>query len=163
GLPVVGHIPALVPIDDVIKERQRTVEHLSGVTHGILMACSSDPTARQRAATALVPDDFFRLPRLTMSAAHLTPLLSGFEATRCVGVARRMREAGSWQVPTLVMWKLWATTGADYPETPSTDDVSARRRLYRTMLEITRILHREHVPIMVGTDNVGSIHDELAL
>ena len=48
GLPVVGHIPALVPIEDVIKERQRSVEHLGGLTHGILMACSHDSAARQR-------------------------------------------------------------------------------------------------------------------
>jgi imidazolonepropionase-like amidohydrolase len=163
GLSVVGHIPALVPIDDVIKERQRSVEHLGGTTHGLLMSCSRDRNARERAAAALVPNDFFRLPRVTMSAAHLTSLLDGFDATQCAGVARRLSEAGSWQVPNLVLWRIWATTGADYPETPSAEDVAARARLYRTMLNLTRILHRENVPIMAGTDNIAPIHDELEL
>ena len=68
GLPVVGHIPTLVPIEDVIKERQRSVEHLGGLTHGILLACSRDSAARQRLAAALVPEDVGRLVRVSMSA-----------------------------------------------------------------------------------------------
>lgn len=162
GLPMVGHIPALVPIDDVIKEHQRSVEHLGGLTHAILMACSHDTTARQRAGAAIVPEDFFRLYRVTMSAAHLTPLLDGFDANRCAVLARRLRAAGSWQVPNLVLWKTWATTVPDASESPSEDDLAARRRLYRTMLDVTRILYREHVLLMAGTDEMGSIHDELA-
>jgi imidazolonepropionase-like amidohydrolase len=30
------------------------------------------------------------------------------------------------------------------------------------MIAITRILHAERVPIMAGTDNIESLHDELA-
>ena len=30
------------------------------------------------------------------------------------------------------------------------------------MIDITRILHAERVPMMAGTDNIQSIHDELA-
>ena len=68
GLPVVGHIPVLVPIEDVIKERQRDVEHLGGLTHGILMACSHGSAARQRLAAALVPEDVARCPRRNSGA-----------------------------------------------------------------------------------------------
>jgi imidazolonepropionase-like amidohydrolase len=157
GLPVVGHIPTLVPIEDVIKERQRSVEHLGGLTHGILVACSRDSAARQRLAAELVPEDVGRLTRRSMSADHLTPLLDGFDAAQCTAVARRLREAGVWQVPTLVMWKAWATPGR-----ASSVQLAAWQRLHRTMLDITRILHAERVPIMTGTDNIESIHDELA-
>ena len=161
GLPVVGHIPALVLIEDVIKERQRSVEHLGGLTHGILMACSHDSAARQRLAAALVPEDFFRLTRVSMSAEHLTPLLDGFDAAQCTAVARRLREAGVWQVPTLVLWKAWASTGPGSPRASSVE-LAARQRLNRTMIDITRILHAERVPIMAGSDNIQSLHDELA-
>ena len=164
GLPVVGHIPALVPIEDVIKERQRSVEHLGGLTHGILMACSRDSAARQRLAAALVPEDFARLVRVSMSAEHLTPLLDGFDAAQCTAVARRLREADVWQVPTLVLWKAWASTGPGSPRA-SVDQVAAWQRLNRTMIDITRILHAERVPMMAGTDNIQShagVHDELA-
>ena len=160
-LPVVGHIPALVPIEDVIKERQRSVEHLGGLTHGILLACSRDSAARQRLAAALVPEDFARLVRVSMSAEHLTPLLDGFDAAQCTAVARRLREAEVWQVPTLVLWKAWATSGPGSPRV-SADQFAAWQRLNRTMIDITRILHAERVPIMTGTDNIQSIHDELA-
>jgi imidazolonepropionase-like amidohydrolase len=165
GLPVVGHIPALVPIEDVIKERQRSVEHLGGLTHGILMACSHDSAARQRLAAALVPGDFARLVRVSMSAEHLTPLLDGFDAAQCTTVARRLREADVWQVPTLVLWKAWVSTG---PGRASVAQLAAWQRLNRTMIDITRILHAERVPMMTGTDNIefaiagGSLHDELA-
>lgn len=167
GLPVVGHIPALVPIEDVIKERQRSVEHLGGLTHGILLACSRDSAARQRLAAALVPEDFARLVRVSMSAEHLTPLLDGFDAAQCTAVARRLREADVWQVPTLVLWKAWATSGPGSPRA-SVAQVAAWQRLNRTMIDITRILHAERVPMMAGTDNIQfaiagwSIHDELA-
>lgn len=162
GLTIVGHIPALVTVDDVLREHQRSIDHLGGLTHGVLMGCSRDTKARQRVAAAIVREDFFRLYRVSMSAAHLTPLLDGFDANLCTALARRFRAAGSWHVPNLVLWKTWATKGADFPESPSNEDVIARHRLYRTMLEITRILHREQVPLMVGTDGIGSIHDELA-
>jgi imidazolonepropionase-like amidohydrolase len=161
GLPVVGHIPALVPIDDVIKERQRSVEHLGGLTHGILLACSRDSAARQRLAAALVPEDFGRLTRVSMSAEHLTPLLDGFDAAQCTAVARRLREADVWQVPNLVLWKAWATSGPGSPRV-SVAQLTARQRLHRTMIDITRILHAERVPIMAGTDTIQTIHDELA-
>ena len=166
GLPVVGHIPALVPIEDVIKERQRSVEHLGGPTHGILMACSRDSAARQRVAAALVPGDFGRLARVSMSAEHLTPLLDGFDAAQCAAVARRLREADVWQVPTLVLWKAMATSGPG-SRLPAAQ-LAAWQRLNRTMIDITRILHAERVPMMAGTDNIefaiagGSLHDELA-
>ena len=161
GLPVVGHIPVLVPIEDVIKERQRDVEHLGGLTHGILMACSHDSAARQRLAAALVPEDFARLGRVSMSAEHLTPLLDGFDAAQCTAVARRLREADVWQVPNLVLWKAWASTGPGSPRASSVQ-LAAWQRLNRTMIAITRILHAERVPIMAGTDNIESLHDELA-
>jgi imidazolonepropionase-like amidohydrolase len=161
GLPVVGHIPTLVPIEDVIKERQRSVEHLGGLTHGILMACSRDSAARQRLAPALVPEEFGRLVRVSMSAEHLTPLLDGFDAAQCTAVARRLREADVWQVPTLLLWKAWATAGPGAPRA-SGSQLAAWQRLNRTMIDIIRILHAERVPIMTGTDNVQSIHDELA-
>jgi imidazolonepropionase-like amidohydrolase len=166
GLPVVGHIPALVPIEDVIKERQRSVEHLGGLTHGILMACSHDSAARQRLAAALVPEEFGRLVRVSMSAEHLTPLLDGFDAAQCAAVARRLREADVWQVPTLVLWKAMATSGPG-SRVPAAQ-LAAWHRLNRTMIDITRILHAERVPMMTGADNIefaiagGSLHDELA-
>jgi imidazolonepropionase-like amidohydrolase len=46
--------------------------------------------------------------------------------------------------------------------------LAAWQRLNRTMIDITRILHAERVPMMTGTDNIefaiagGSLHDELA-
>jgi hypothetical protein len=148
----------LVPIEDVIKERQRSVEHLGSLTHGILMACSHDSAARPRLAAALVPEDFARLVRVSMSAEHLTPLLDGFDAAQCTAVARRLREAEVWQVPTLLLWKAWASTGPG-----SSVELAVWQRLNRTMIDITRILHAERVPMMAGTDNIQSLHDELAV
>jgi imidazolonepropionase-like amidohydrolase len=163
GLRVVGHIPAAVPIDDVIAERHHTIEHLGGLTHGILMACSRDIDARERAVAATVPEDFRRLFEVAMTAGHLTPLLDGFDADLCVVLARRLRTAGSWQVPTMVMWKAFARAAGTRMSKPLTaDDIAARRRLHSIMSEVTRIFHREGVPLMTGSDGIGSIHDELA-
>lgn len=159
-LPVVGHIPALLTVGDVIAARQRSVEHLGGLAHGLLMACSRDSGAHARLSDPLATKVFGRLYRVSMSAAHLAPLLDSFDSTMCEAVAGNLRRSEVWQVPNLLLWKWWAV---DTSTKPTVSDIAARRRLYRTTMEMTGILFRAGAPLLVGTDDLGSIQDEMEL
>lgn len=94
-----------------------------------------------------------------MGADHLTQLIDGFDAKQCEQVTARLKRGGVWQVPSLLLWKWWAT---DTTEHPTALDLAARRRLYATTMELTRILHRGGVSILAGTDNLEPLQEELA-
>ncbi|MBV9881046.1 MAG: amidohydrolase family protein [Gemmatirosa sp.] len=161
-LPIVGHLPAAVTLDDAIAARQRTVEHLGGLTHGLLMACSRDTTVRPRLVAAIRPDSFLLLVQTSMSADALRPLLDGYDAGRCAAVARRLRAADVGQVPTLVLWRYWSRSPEPLPGGTQAD-LAAYRRLYPVMVSMTHLLHEAGATIMTGTDGVGSMQDEMEL
>ena len=156
GLPVVGHVPVTMTVDQVIDARQRSIEHL-GQHNGLFAACSAGaPIDPQTSARLLTDQRYFAY---FLSEDYLAPLLSSFDADLCADLAMRLADAEVWQVPTLVVWKEWAD-GA--PWIPSDIEVYLRASL-TTAMRITAILNGAGVPIMAGTDNVDTIHDELAL
>ncbi len=167
GLPVVGHVPAAMTVHESIEAGQRSIEHLGGLTHGVLRGCTSadlrlhDQLLRQ-AAVRVGSDEEFWAPDVIMGSAFLAPLLDAFDSAACAALARLMAQADVWQVPTLVLWRAWA----DVTALPGTsEDRRVRRRLFDMYRRIVRIMHESGVPILAGTDEIAeaSIHDELGL
>ena len=159
GLPLVGHIPAALSVDDAIEAGQKSIEHMGGLTHGVLRGCArTDPQLHddllRQAASRVSSDDEFWAPSVIMSSAFLTPLLDAFDPELCAALAGRLAHADVWQAPTLVLWRAWATLAT---LEGSADDRSARRRLFET--------YRHMVGILAGTDEIPgvTIHDELEL
>ena len=108
GLPVVGHVPVSVGIDDAARAGQKSIEHLGG-THAVLRTCAPvDPRLDEQVVKLGSDTDKGPAYRLVMSDAYLTPLLDSFDTTMCVALADRLARAKVWQVPTLVLWRSWA-------------------------------------------------------
>jgi imidazolonepropionase-like amidohydrolase len=159
NLPLVGHVPAAVSIDDAIAAGQKSIEHLGGM-HGVLRACSrEDPRRHEDVVRLGSARDKGPAYVSAMSAAYLTPLLNSFDSTLCAALAGRLAGANVWQVPTLVLWRSFGDAPA------STGDMSARRRLFATYQRIIGIMHRAGVRILAGTDETpdASLQDELEL
>lgn len=186
GIPVDGHVPMLVPPEDVAAAGQRTVEHTSGIT----MGCSTAADSLRTEFGGLLE----RLPSMSFpqTAVAFFTLVRAAADTRdpelCARTARAYRDHGVAAVPTL-------SIGAIDP--PALVQDSSRmallppdvRGMWTEMAERgpgpidavmgsgewtappnTRLMHETGVPILAGTD-VGnpflipglSLHEELAL
>ena len=156
GLPVVGHIPITMTPDQVIAARQRSIEHL-GQTPGMLAGCSANGALDRETSQRLLNDSLYY--QFLTSGEYLAPVLAAFDADRCERLATRLAQAEVWQVPTLVLWRAWSR---GFPWGPP-GDTAHLAQLLPIALRITTLLHESGAPIMAGTDNVGTIHDELEL
>ena len=104
GLPVVGHVPYSVMVDEAITERQSSIEHLSNV----LLACSTEErkmllprsNAMERNDTAAI---------LTFAERELAT----FDARKAETLFERMARFYSYQTPTLVMLRRSAYADSD--------------------------------------------------
>jgi len=166
GLAVVGHIPYDVDPGEAIDAGHQSVEHIVSLFEG--------PVRRKVAAG--------------MAQEQAIAEFTDAEATR---LARKMVAKGTWFDPTLVTYwyrsHQWDVRAANDPReryvaasarayqknvTPLPDTPDLRRALaagFDRFLEITRILHREGVRFLVGTDLAApltypgsSVHEELA-
>ena len=159
-LPLVGHVPAAVSIDDAIGAGQKSVEHLGGLTHAVLRGCSrTDDQLQKELLLRGSQENKGPAYELVMSSAYITPLLDAFDVNRCTALISRLARARVWQVPTLVLWQLWATA----PLPGSDEDKSARQRLFDRYLQIVGEMYRAGVPLLAGTDEILTIEDELEL
>jgi imidazolonepropionase-like amidohydrolase len=166
GLAVVGHIPYDVDPGEAVDAGHQSVEHIVSLFEG---------PARRKVAAGMKQEQ---------ALAEFTDA----EATR---LARKMVAKGTWFDPTLVTYwyraRQWEVRAANDPReryvtasarsfqkifTPLPDNPDIRRALaagFERFLEITRILHKERVRFLVGTDLAvpftypgSSVHEELA-
>jgi hypothetical protein len=92
GLPVVGHIPFRVGLDDILTAGQRSIEHLYGYPQAL------QPASRP----AEVPHDLGQLRNWLFDMAHNAQL------ERMSELAHQTREAGTWNCATLIVRTRWA-------------------------------------------------------
>jgi imidazolonepropionase-like amidohydrolase len=155
GLPVVGHIPVALTVEEVVDSGQRDIEHLGNV-HGILRTCSSakvPPPHLLRPAPGYAVEAYAP----AMSKAYLEPLVDGFDPQRCRILIQRLAREKVWQVPTLSVWEFIA-------ENPPAEWNGPIDRLLTTLLRIVGMMSAEGVPIMTGLDTpFKTIADEIEL
>jgi len=108
---LMGHVPEMLTIDDVLEAGQHTIEHLGGVAE-----------AAQRAGSPFHMVDF------TNESLAWTEI----DDARLTKVARRMRAAGTWSCPTLIVMQKWAQGDAARAllERPEMRYVSPAMRAY---------------------------------
>jgi imidazolonepropionase-like amidohydrolase len=80
-----GHVPAAVGLQHAIDAGQSTVDHLDGVLE------------------AAVPDSTGI--RLQSGTAPFAEFVNGVQASRFTALAQRMKAAGVWTIPTILVWE----------------------------------------------------------
>ena len=95
GFTWAGHVPAAVGLSHAIASKQSTVDHLDGMLE------MATPEAVQA--------------RLLQGGMPLPELLDAVDASRFPAIARQMKSADVWSVPTMLLWEN-AFGQADTPE-----------------------------------------------
>jgi imidazolonepropionase-like amidohydrolase len=174
GLPIVGHVPDKVRIQEVVEAGQKSIEHLMGVFEG----CSTEED------------------RFIKGEGSLKLLLTTQDRQRCNALIKLLAQNQTWQVPTLA-WQRGGTflDQSDLKHEPLAkyvpaywrdvtwrrftdemmpdllrDPLALRREYFAHNLQMVGALHHAGVPFMAGTDTAPgvyivpgfSLHDELA-
>ncbi|MCC7635852.1 amidohydrolase family protein [Stenotrophomonas rhizophila] len=177
GMPLVGHLPKAVSLDQALQQGQRSFEH----AHLLTRHCFSDAAHwRSGALDRLDPVEL---------AEHM---VAGYDAAACQHGIDAMRVAGSWWVPThvtreedaratdpafladprlvyldpLSRWAYADDLAATAARYPGPRGQAALRGYFDHGLALTAAAYRAGVPVLVGTDTaIGGFrfHDEMAL
>ena len=174
GLPIVGHVPDKVRINEVVDAGQKSIEHLMGIFEG----CSTEE------------DKFIK------SEGNLKLLLTTQDSERCNSLIKLLAQNQTWQVPTLAWqrggtfldqrdlkhqpldkyvpayWRdvTWRRFTDEMMPDLVRDPLPLRQEYFSRNLQMVGALHRAGVPFMAGTDTAPgvyimpgfSLHDELA-
>ncbi len=183
NLPLKGHVPDSVTVWDAVEVRQRSVEHLFGVSY----ACSSElyelePERQQ----ALASKDRPALRRIAQRAEK------SFSEERCAELFRRAARVGTAFTPSLTLWRRMlhldvealvsdarlsavpAAVKKDWPDprkeiagrTPEQE--AAQRQNLEKLHRIVLLLRESGALLLAGTDTGdeytipgAALHDEL--
>jgi len=174
GLPIVGHVPDKVRLQEVVEAGQKSVEHLMGIFEG----CSTEE------------DKFIK------GEGNLKLLLSTQDQQRCESLIKLLAQNQTWQVPTLAWqrggtfldqrdlkhqpldkyvpayWRdvTWRRFTEEMMPDLQRDPLALRQEYFARNLQMVSAMHKGGVPFMAGTDAAPgvyimpgfSLHDELA-
>jgi imidazolonepropionase-like amidohydrolase len=190
GLPVVGHVPDALTIEEVSNAGQKSIEHLGPVVE--TCSTATDELARMKALP--IPEgDFSAFPKRLAARGNLA--LDTFSAEKCDRLFALYRKNGTWQAPTLVTKRTlseidelartpdprlrfvpasqrerWKPENDFFARYRTPDYIAFRKRAYQKEKELVGAMYRAGVPILAGTDLAiayvyagFSLHDELAL
>jgi imidazolonepropionase-like amidohydrolase len=170
GTYVAGHVPDAVSVAEASDLGQRSIEHLTGVA----LECSTEAEALRAERTAAAGDPSAMLKSYARQAKRI---LATQDAARCSDLFARLARNQTWQVPTLVVLRSFASMNDDrlaadprlryMPEevrkswdwrsdfrlrdrTP--EDWAMGKRMNRRAVSIVGAMHRAGVPILAGTD-----------
>jgi len=174
GLPIVGHVPDKVRIEEVVEAGQKSIEHLMGIFEG----CSTEEG------------------KFIKGEGNLKLLLTTQDQQRCDTLIQLLAQNQTWQVPTLawqrggtfldqrdlkhqpldkyvpVYWRdvTWRRFSDEMMPELLRDPLALRQQYFTRNLQMVGALHHAGVPFMAGTDAAPgvyimpgfSLHDELA-
>src|SRR5438445_7709024 len=174
GLPIVGHVPDKVRIEEVVEAGQKSIEHLMGIFEG----CSTEEG------------------KFIKGEGNLKLLLTTQDQQRCDTLIQLLAQNQAWQVPTLawqrggtfldqrdlkhqpldkyvpVYWRdvTWRRFSDEMMPELLRDPLALRQQYFTRNLQMVGALHYAGVPFMAGSDAAPgvyiipgfSLHDELA-
>ena len=173
SLRLVGHIPAKVGANEVVKTHQENVEHLGGRFLNILIACSTDES-QLTSTIARTYDDLLegvkkehspKEPQFT--AEFDRQLLATYDEGKAQKLFRLYARNRVWQTPTLVALRtLWESNKDDLKLTD--EDIEFGRKIFAKDMAVVFEMKQTGVPILAGTDGPylqggDTLHTELAL
>ena len=197
GLTFGGHLPPDVDVRAAMRGGMRHIEHL-GPNDSLLIACSTDEAAIRAASAAAPPQAatqvYFQASPAVVKRLVVNPMLSlpppafarerrvlaTYDDAKCRALARDLKAAGVWQVPTLVRLRdmeladdpalgqqpalryvpaddraLWADVTRDFTTRLSPADRATLRDLWARQLRLTKLFDQAGVPMLAGTDLGG--------
>lgn len=172
-LPLVGHIPATIPAQDIVKANQRDVEHLGGRFLNILAACSRDEAyfnelnAKTSNDITLATKEGRHADEPQFKAEFDERLLNTFDETKAQRLFGLYAKHGVAQTPTLyVLRTLWDTNKDDHKLNDR--DMQAGKEIFAKDLAVVGDMRRAGVSILAGTDGSygqggEALHGELEL
>jgi len=174
GLPLVGHVPDKVRLEETVAAGQKSIEHLMG----IFEACSGEE------------DKFIS------GKGDLKLMLTSHDEQKCDALVHLLAKSQTWQVPTLAWqrggtfldqrdlkhqpldkyvpayWRevTWRRFTDEMMPDLLKDPLALRQEYFARNLQMVGTMHRAGVPFMAGTDAAPgvyimpgfSLHDELA-
>jgi len=173
SLRLVGHIPPMIPADEIVKAHQVNVEHLGGRFLNVLVACSTDQEEINKILAATYHDLLVALkenrsagePQFT--APFDQKLLDSFDPGKAERLFRLYAQNHIAQTPTLyVLQTLWDTNRDRLKLNDR--DMESGRRIFAKDLAVVLQMKRAGVPILAGTDGPyadggKALQEELAL
>ncbi|MDY7227149.1 amidohydrolase family protein [Hyalangium rubrum] len=106
-IPWVGHVPMEIPLAEVAKEGQRSIEHM-GDMFSLEIACSS----RERAVRALLNaplEDNTVMGDAMIKVFDLA--MKTYDEKKCAALYEQLARSHTWQVPTLSVFRMAANLG----------------------------------------------------
>ncbi len=108
NLPIAGHVPTSISVNDAIAVGLDTVEHEGSLFGGLLLACSTNEASLRgellefmREATA--SGNIELLYSQALSADFLNRLLDSYDEQKADGLVEAFLESGAASVPTLII------------------------------------------------------------
>lgn len=155
GLPVAGHLPAAVTVEEAVASGQRSIEHLRDE---IAPFCHRDDVAACARLAALFREH----------GTWQVPTLVVLRSKAMFDDPRRATDPRLRYLPKSLRDE-WAAS-RDAKIARGSDYAAGKRKQYVDELRLTGFLAREHVPLLAGTDSDNadcypgfSLHDELGL
>ena len=174
---IAGHLPLAVDVRDVVRARQRSIEHDGNAEGGLLLHVANDQTHLQRART-LVGKSFDPASLLGADDARLAALISSYDDARADSIARLLARGNVFITPTIVGYAVYQLPAdtillKDYrrqyvpgtwlnfwdenirsysAQPPMADSELLRKQLVDTRARLLRALHAAGVPVLAGTD-----------
>jgi hypothetical protein len=176
-IPFVGHVPLSVTALEASDARQKSIEHLDGLDYVISPRGDSFRQARlERIGKPAEPGAMMKIPMRI--ADEIDQLADTYDEKRATALFTRLKQNGTWQVPTLSVPHAYASIGdAAFYSDPRLRYVDAqtrvgwehnpivhidipayamsRRRAFQMELQITRAAHDAGVQFLAGTDSGG--------
>lgn len=165
-----GHVPPWIGAAQASDRGQRSIEHLGGPHHAVLIACSGHETELKAQASSILKAEIHAAFQGVedpdpgeLRAAFTRGILESYSERKAAMLFERFRRNETWQAPTLVAIRgLW-----------DRKDLGAEDRKYgeqikQKQLQVVGAMWRGGVKIMAGTDGPLSeagpaLHRELAL
>lgn len=173
GLPFAGHVPSLVSVGEASDLGMKSIEHLQMLAN----ACSRDEDAMRADYAAAVASAKAWDSAGIVSRAQARRVVDTYDPARCRALAQRVKQNGTWMVPTLTVLRSVAylddsTLAADarmqyvprfFSATwnPKNDfrfkmltaqDWALRKEVYAQQRKIVTLLHEAGVSFLAGTD-----------
>ena len=107
-LPLAGHVPTALSVNDAVRAGLTTVEHEGSLFGGLLLACSSAETRLRAELLAIMREatasgDIRKLYARALGADFLNRLVDSYDPDKADAVVAAFVDSGAALVPTLIV------------------------------------------------------------
>lgn len=175
-IPFVGHVPTSVTTMEASDAGQKSIEHLGTILEG---SSTAERELRNWVSPPAQEGDFSAIPRRITARGNRT--LDTYSDERAQELFRHLVRNHTWQVPTLLVKKIWAyvddisaVEDARFRYVPQSvreewspqrqllyryrtpEFIVYNKRLFQKEMELVGAMHRAGVEFMAGTDVGGA-------